>query len=68
MSLGFAASPLEEWTNKLPLYLGLEPMSALASGVPTSQPTSPLICPTQYRLKPEKVTSSQNHNLGGERR
>jgi prepilin-type N-terminal cleavage/methylation domain-containing protein len=59
-------SPLEAWTDKLPPYLGMKSMSALINVVPTSKPTSPLICPTQYRLKPQMVTYSQNHNLGGE--
>jgi prepilin-type N-terminal cleavage/methylation domain-containing protein/prepilin-type processing-associated H-X9-DG protein len=65
-SKDFSGSPLEEWTDKLPPYLGMKSMSALINVVPTSQPSSPLICPTQYRLKPQMVTYSQNHNLGGE--
>ena len=65
-SKDFSGSPSEEWTDKLPPYLGMAPMFSQINVIPTSRPSSPLICPTQYRLNPQMVTYSMNHNLGGE--
>ena len=59
-------SPQEEWTDKLPPYLLMQSMSSQAQVVPASRPTSVLICPTQYRMNPQMVTYSMNHQLGGE--
>lgn len=63
----FTGSPKEVWTDKLPLYLGMEPLASTAKDVPTSRLSSVLICPTQYRLSPQVITYSMNHNLGGEK-
>jgi len=62
----FPGSPTGDWTDKLPPYLGMKSMTSSVNVVPTSRPSSPLICPTQYRLKPQMVTYAMNHNLGGE--
>jgi hypothetical protein len=65
-SQNFAGSSIGDWTDTLPLYLGMKSMTSSVNVVPTSRPSSPLICPTQYRLNPQMVTYAMNHNLGGE--
>lgn len=62
----FPGSPQEVWTDQLPPYLGMDPMASKAGSTPKSRPSSVLICPTQYRFRPQMVTYSMNHNLGGE--
>jgi prepilin-type N-terminal cleavage/methylation domain-containing protein/prepilin-type processing-associated H-X9-DG protein len=64
--MNFSGSPQEVWTDKLPPYLGMEPMGSNTNVIPTSRPSSVLICPTQFRLFPQIITYSMNHNLGGE--